>query len=470
MADINIQEVTNHINIETANGYNLEFNGPVVNMNVVLSNYYTKTETDALLNDKADKADTYTKSETNILLNDKADKADTYTISQINDMVQNINTAVDTKQNIITGAASTITDSNLTANRAVISNGSGKVAVSNVTSTELGYLSGVTSEVQTQLNNKASTSLDNLSTAGQMIVDSQNGTISNCILEIPQNIKLEIVNGHPVIKAGSKVALTGATYTETTITQDTVIGIQNFGVSDGLVFYTSFVSSYLGYVPLSRIYSGSSQPTVSGNTNLWFNTEDKKIYYTLNAGADWNTLSVFSFPLAAVHMNSSGQITNFLKDSNGNDMIFNGAGFIGHHAFIYPNVKALLPDEFNTDGSLKSSKILTDTLQIIKLLTQLGRSLCFAGSKNIGSIAFVSVKNKNELQQQYLYQYCQETNSTWLWNNSAWQNNTKRCQFVAYTYNGTTVTDFTIRQPVRMATVEMLNNTLGDIETLLAAI
>lgn len=58
------------------------------------------------------------------------------------------------KQDKITGAATTITDDNLTANRALVSNSSGKVAVSTVTSTELGYLDGVTSNVQTQLNKK----------------------------------------------------------------------------------------------------------------------------------------------------------------------------------------------------------------------------------------------------------------------------------------------------------------------------
>lgn len=58
------------------------------------------------------------------------------------------------KQNAITGAASTITTNNLTVNRAVISDGAGKIAVSTVTNTELGYVSGVTSAIQTQLNNK----------------------------------------------------------------------------------------------------------------------------------------------------------------------------------------------------------------------------------------------------------------------------------------------------------------------------
>lgn len=69
--------------------------------------------------------------------------------------IDNLQSSLDAKQSAITGGASTITSSNLTANRALISNGSGKVAVSAVTSTELGYLDGVTSNVQTQLDNKS---------------------------------------------------------------------------------------------------------------------------------------------------------------------------------------------------------------------------------------------------------------------------------------------------------------------------
>lgn len=55
----------------------------------------------------------------------------------------------------LTGAVSTIDDANLTANRALISNSSGKVAVSPVTSTELSYLDNATSNIQTQLNGKS---------------------------------------------------------------------------------------------------------------------------------------------------------------------------------------------------------------------------------------------------------------------------------------------------------------------------
>lgn len=69
--------------------------------------------------------------------------------------VTGLGTALAAKQDTITGAATSITSANLTASRALASDGSGKVAVSSVTSTELGYLSGVTSALQTQLNAKA---------------------------------------------------------------------------------------------------------------------------------------------------------------------------------------------------------------------------------------------------------------------------------------------------------------------------
>lgn len=63
-----------------------------------------------------------------------------------------IMTLLGKKQNTITGGATTITSSNLTASRVLVSNSSGKVAVSSITSEQLRYLNGVTSSIQTQLN------------------------------------------------------------------------------------------------------------------------------------------------------------------------------------------------------------------------------------------------------------------------------------------------------------------------------
>ena len=72
----------------------------------------------------------------------------------LNGVTSAIQTQLDAKAATITGGASTIATSDLTASRALASNSSGKVAVSSVTATELGYVSGVSSAIQTQLDAK----------------------------------------------------------------------------------------------------------------------------------------------------------------------------------------------------------------------------------------------------------------------------------------------------------------------------
>jgi hypothetical protein len=67
-----------------------------------------------------------------------------------------VQNALNNLQPVITGAASSIAVQNLTNNRALVSDGFGKVGVSVTSSTELGYLKGVTSFIQQQLDNKIS--------------------------------------------------------------------------------------------------------------------------------------------------------------------------------------------------------------------------------------------------------------------------------------------------------------------------
>jgi len=79
----------------------------------------------------------------------------------------------------IAGAVSSITTSDLTVSRAIVSDGSGKVAVSDVTATEISYLDGVTSSIQTQITNN-DTDITNLVTgldgANTYIADITDGS------------------------------------------------------------------------------------------------------------------------------------------------------------------------------------------------------------------------------------------------------------------------------------------------------
>ena len=90
----------------------------------------------------------------NIVMLDSDMEAAQGDITTLKGNVTTLTNALGSKQDKIVGGASTITDDNLAANRALVSNGSGKVDASAVTATELGYLDGVTSNIQTQLDNK----------------------------------------------------------------------------------------------------------------------------------------------------------------------------------------------------------------------------------------------------------------------------------------------------------------------------
>jgi fructose-specific component phosphotransferase system IIB-like protein len=99
-------------------------------------------------------------------------------LGQVAGVTSPIQTQLNGKQATITGGATTITTSNLTTNRAVISDGSGKVAVSPTTAAELGHVSGVTSAIQTQLNGKVNTVNGTVTTAATGSTVVRNITLS----------------------------------------------------------------------------------------------------------------------------------------------------------------------------------------------------------------------------------------------------------------------------------------------------
>ena len=96
------------------------------------------------------------------------------------------------KQDKIKGGATSITNDNLTVNRALVSDANGKVAVSAVTATELGYLDGATGNIQTQLDNKSDEdhthNPPSLADCGGILPLEKGGTGSNNAKEAEYNI------------------------------------------------------------------------------------------------------------------------------------------------------------------------------------------------------------------------------------------------------------------------------------------
>ena len=98
-------------------------------------------------------------------------------------------------------AITSIVGSNLTASRALVSNSSGKVAVSAVTATELGYLDGVTSAIQTQINAKAA---DNavVHLSGNETITGSKTFSTQIIASAGQGVRFNGTDHHYVMRSG----------------------------------------------------------------------------------------------------------------------------------------------------------------------------------------------------------------------------------------------------------------------------
>jgi len=91
----------------------------------------------------------------------------------------NLQAQIDAKSAAITGSATTIDDETIDADRAVITSAQGKIAASDVTATEVGYLDGVTSSVQTQLDAKQQSIIGSATTIDLETIDVNRAVITS---------------------------------------------------------------------------------------------------------------------------------------------------------------------------------------------------------------------------------------------------------------------------------------------------
>lgn len=197
--------------------------------------------------------------------------------------IDNLQSSLDAKQATITGGASTITSSNLTVSRALVSDGSGKVAASAVTSTELGYLDGVTSNVQTQLDGKSSTSHTHNYAGSSSVGGSATSAVKlDTSTAGDANTPVYFSGGKPVActsldlnTSGSSASCTGNSATATKLQTARTIGLgtgatgtaTSFnGTSNIIIPVTDVKESYLSWG--GRNLSGSVSPLDAACSNL----------------------------------------------------------------------------------------------------------------------------------------------------------------------------------------------------------
>jgi hypothetical protein len=203
-----------------------------------------------------------------------------------NNLESNVNTVQDNVAGVetrrvanIAGAVSTITTADLTASRALESTVGGKVGVSSVTSTELGYVSGVTSAIQTQLDTKDSVANvhatyvllnANINTVTDNLVTAQTVAHANDFATyIGLNANIDVVSSNTdAVEARRAANLVSATFTGQVNMSDDLVVAGNLIVNGDTT-----TSNSINMVVEDRILmlANSATGTPTGDIGILFN-------------------------------------------------------------------------------------------------------------------------------------------------------------------------------------------------------
>lgn len=181
-----------------------------------------------------------------------------------------VESALEEKQGTVTGAVTTILALDLTENRALISNASGKVAVSSATSTELGYLSGLTGNIQSQINKALAGTVDEIDTSSttmgrttKLISGLSKTTVTND--DGTTSDKIVVAYGTNLL---SKAQLSPSTIMQMSDDEKDLMGVSYSGLIDSILpGYAT--SSDVKFVPSTAGTKGQVYTSSGSGNGTW---------------------------------------------------------------------------------------------------------------------------------------------------------------------------------------------------------
>lgn len=167
--------------------------------------------------------------------------------------------------------------------------------------------------------------------------------ITNCITEIPQDIKLELSDGTLRLKSGSCVYIPNGANNFDALRISTDKSVQYSQNGQRFVHVNQY--GYLAVLSgIAYAVSGETDPLAGQTYHTWYDTANNIInQYSADTAKPAYTVSL---PIALVTI-SNGVISSI-------DRVFNGFGYIGSTIFALPGVKGLIPNGRNVDGTLKN--------------------------------------------------------------------------------------------------------------------
>lgn len=207
------------------------------------------------------------------------------------------------------------------------------------------------------LINMESTLLDVASLKKNALKTNQ---ITNCITEIPQDIKYTLVDSIFTLKAGSKVYVPNGFEEDGTTPKFDEVVIENditttadYGKTGKMLVYVR--GDLVDVASVFIIKSGETQPTETNNGFVWYDTANNVIKRYNPNNTTWEILSS-SLPVAEVQ-----SISNVVTSI---DQVFNGFGYIGNSMFLLPDVKYLIPDGRDSKGNLQNIESKTNKVSV----------------------------------------------------------------------------------------------------------
>lgn len=226
---------------------------------------------------------------------------------------------------------------------------------------------------------------------------------TNRILEIPQDIKLEIVDGVLILRAGSKVCVPAGfeedeqtrKFSFITTTRDLLYTEPLPTASLTLHLYAYYKNGEItGISRRGENNSGSTVPSDNYN-GAFYNTTTNNVEQYKNGSLS----DISSLPL--------GLVTSVAKEGNNIttiDQIFNGFGYIGKTIFLLPGVKFQTSQGKNPDGSIKTAIYTRSTVSISSLTFHTGHYYLMAND-SVGYPFFIPKS------QRFIQSYAPDTSN-----------------------------------------------------------
>ena len=239
------------------------------------------------------------------------------------------------------------------------------------TSQQIDNFIGAESELIANTETYELTVHDGITKGGHVVLGENR--VSNCITEIPQDIKLELTStGILTLKAGSKVYVPNGAGVFDVYTVASDIS-RTFSVSNDKILICLDIDNLT--MPANRIQNCTSGTTPPSDSGMFYDTNANTIR-SYTSGTP-NTHKI-SFPFAQLSFDSGGNCTI--------DQVFNGYGYIGSTVFALPGVKGLAPNDRNADKTLKSVVIAPNSV-ITRTFTATGALYIGLQSNSFGGSA-----------------------------------------------------------------------------------